>query len=103
MSIANQIANELRAATDAVSKLKPVFCNLIAQAIRVTLDLPGAVIDQHQANGLWCIHQLRVRLPGDPQLYRVIIAPAEAPIFIGKTPADEHFSDPIAQQETPHA
>lgn len=91
----SDIAAQFKAVAEAVSKIKPVYCNLIARAIKVALDVPGAQIDQHQANGLWCVHQLRVRLPNDPQLYRVIVAPAEAPIFIGKTPADEHFSEPI--------
>ena len=54
--------------------------------------------DQHQANGLYGVHQLRVRLPGDPTVYRVLIAPADAPISIGGVAADHHFSEPLVER-----
>ena len=62
-------------------------------------DRPRA--DQHQQNGGWGIHQLRVRLPGDDTVYRVLVAPADAPIFVGRgphvdgCPIDQHFVEPI--------
>lgn len=54
-------------------------------------------IDQHQQNGMQCIHQAALRLNGDPQLYRIIIAPAGAEIFINKDrrPIDEAFAAPL--------
>lgn len=77
-----------------------VFPGVIANAIRQLLGKSGAVADQHQANGLWGVHQLRVKLPEDATVYRVIIAPENAPIRIGDIPADEHFSYPLSD-ETP--
>jgi hypothetical protein len=62
------------------------------------VDAIGIEADQLQSNGLYCVHQMRVRLPGDPQRYRVIIAPADAPITIGGVPADQHFSEPLVSR-----
>jgi hypothetical protein len=60
----------------------------------ITRFLP-VTADQHQANGAYGVHQVRCRLPNDPTTYRIIIAPADAPIFIGKVPVDQHFIEPI--------
>ena len=76
-------------------RLRPVFCDLIAQAIKGTLNLPRGRCDQHQSNGSFCIHQLRTQLPGDPTIYRIVIAPADAPLHIGNIPIDAHFAEPI--------
>lgn len=55
------------------------------------------VIDGHQANGAYCVHQARARIAGDPTVYRIIIAPANAPIFINddKRPVAEAFALPV--------
>jgi hypothetical protein len=54
-------------------------------------------IDNHQSNGAFCVHQARVRLQGDPTVYRLIIAPANAPIFINddKRPIADAFAQPL--------
>lgn len=54
-------------------------------------------IDNHQSNGVSCIHQARVRLKGDPTTYRMIIAPADAEIFINgdKRPVADAFAQPL--------
>ena len=73
------------------NEIRCIYPGEIAVAIHEAL--PNC--DQHQSNGLFCIHQLRVRRPGDKTVYRIIVAPADAPIQIGSVPADEHFSKPI--------
>lgn len=54
-------------------------------------------IDNHQGNGVYGVHQARVRLKGDPTVYRLIIAPANAPIFINddKRPVADAFAQPL--------
>lgn len=83
------------------------YAGLIACAIRCRLrglDMPseagGMAVDQPQQNGAYGAHQFRIRLPGDHgNAYRVIIAPADAPISIGGVPANEHFAEPITGGE----
>jgi hypothetical protein len=57
----------------------------------------GAFADEHQQNGMYGAHQLRVTLSDDPTVYRVIVAPANAPITIGGIPADQHFLHVIGE------
>ena len=70
-----------------------VYTALVTSWIRELLRDSGKPVDQHQSNGLFCVHQLRVR-HGD-QVYRVLIAPAHTPISIGNCPVDEHFNEHI--------
>lgn len=70
-----------------------------AEIVRALRRETCARVDQHQGNGAWCVHQLRVRLPDDPTVYRVIVAPADAPLAIGSQPIDEHFREPITAPE----
>lgn len=77
-----------------------IFPGLVAAEITRALRRETcARVDQHQGNGLWCVHQLRVRLPDDPTVYRVIVAPADAPLAVGSQPIDQHFLSPIAAPE----
>lgn len=83
-----------------------VYTDLVAAQIRRSLcegeKIPaadGMNVDQLQANGCYGVKQLRVTLPGDMGVYRVIIAPADAPVFIGKTHADRHFLEPLVPTE----
>jgi len=48
-----------------------------------------------QANGTYGVHQATVRLGGDPTTYRLILAPADAPIEINGRPIGEHFALPL--------
>lgn len=50
----------------------------------------------HQANGAYGIHQAALRLEGDPTVYRMIVAPADAPICVNGQPIDNHFLEPLA-------
>jgi hypothetical protein len=54
-------------------------------------------IDGHQSNGMYCVHQARAMIKGDPTVYRIIIAPANAPIFINddKRPVADAFALPL--------
>lgn len=60
----------------------------VSLADRVTLD-------NHQQNGAYGVHQQRVRLAGDPLTYRLILAPADAPIEINGWPIGDHFALPL--------
>jgi hypothetical protein len=80
------------------------FSGIIANSIKRLVNghapqdgFAGAVASEHQQNALWGIHQLLVRVPNDPTLYRVLIAPADAPIKIASGTADQHFSYPIGK------
>jgi len=55
-------------------------------------------MDGHQCNGLHGVHQARVTAPGDPTTYRLIIAPADAPIEINGRPIGEHFALPLGDR-----
>jgi hypothetical protein len=82
----------------------PHFAGLIITQIRnaVKLDLKVSgyadvlMIDQLQQNAVWGVQMGRVRLAGDPRTYRLILAPAEAPVMIGKVAADQYFNEPLA-------
>jgi hypothetical protein len=79
--------------------VKVVYPGFIASLISRALPMQAeAAVDQHQANGMWGVHQLRVRLQGDPTTYRVLICPDNAPIHVGRdstTPIDKHFLERI--------
>lgn len=62
-----------------------------------TMGVDRITIDNHQTNGAYCVHQARARIAGDPTVYRIIIAPANAPIFINddKRPVAEAFALPL--------
>jgi len=55
-------------------------------------------VDGHQCNGAYGVHQARVQLAGDPTTYRLIIAPADAPITINGRPIGEHFAQPLGDR-----
>lgn len=55
-------------------------------------------VDNHQGNGAYGVHQARVTLPDDPTTYRLIIAPADAPITINGRPIGEHFALPLGDR-----
>ena len=52
-------------------------------------------IDNLQQNAAHGIHQARVRLEGDPTIYRMILAPADAPIEFGGREASTYFARPL--------
>lgn len=52
-------------------------------------------IDNTQQNGLYGVYQSRVRLEGDPNTYRLILAPADAPIEMNGRPIGEAFGLPL--------
>lgn len=52
-------------------------------------------ISDHQANGAYGVHQAKAKIAGDPTVYRIIVAPADAPITINGRPIGEHFAQPI--------
>lgn len=70
----------------------------IASLCRLDTDKTDKItIDNHQSNGAQGVHQARVRLAGDTTTYRLILAPADAEIFINgdKRPVAEAFAQPL--------
>lgn len=61
----------------------------------VAAEVDRVVIDNHQQNGGYGVHQARVRLGNDPTTYRLILAPADAPIEINGRPIGDHFAMPL--------
>lgn len=55
-------------------------------------------VSNHQANGVTGIHQAKVTLQGDPTVYRMLIAPANAPITINGRPIGDHFAEPLGDR-----
>lgn len=74
-----------------------ILTALATLAKNFTIKENQITIDNHQGNGAYAVHQARVRLKGDPTTYRMIIAPADAPIFIGegKVPTHQAFARPL--------
>lgn len=98
----------LASAMQTVASLPRVYTGLVATQIRRSLlegnlipDANGLQVDQHQQNGAWAVHQLRVTLPDGMGTYRVIVAPADAPVFIGKVHADHHFNEALLAFDQP--
>lgn len=85
------------------------FTGLILTQIRnavkaASTHVDGAdviTVDQLQQNAMWGAHMARVRLAGDPRTYRLILAPAEAPVMIDGRPADQYFNEPLAVEPIP--
>lgn len=77
------------------------YTGLLARSLRhafgKTFGGTGAVLDQPQSNALYGVHQMRARLNNDPNTYRIIIAPVDAPISIGGVAVDQHFLEPITE------
>ena len=71
---------------------------IVARIMSAAADgaLGAVVVTQHQTNSLYGVHQASVRLAGDDTVYRLIIAPADAPISIGGCDVDAHFAKPLA-------
>lgn len=61
-------------------------------------DSERITVDNHQGNGVYGVHQARVRLAGDPTIYRLVIAPHDAPISINSMPIGDHFAEPLGTQ-----
>lgn len=55
-------------------------------------------ITNRQQNGAYGVHQATVCLSGDPNTYRLILAPADAPITINGRPIGEHFAKPLGDR-----
>lgn len=80
------------------SDLRLHYAGMVAFIVRRNFPAEYGATDQHQQNAMYGLHQMRVRLPDDPTVYRLIVAPANAPIFVGREnqiPIDQHFLEPI--------
>lgn len=89
-------------AAPVASVMRPVYSGFLAAQIRRVLleggispEATGLNVDQFQSNGMYACHQLRVTLPDGMGTYRVIVAPADAPVSIGGVSAEEHFLEPL--------
>lgn len=72
-----------------------ILSRLADWARRDSDDSERITIDNHQANGAHGVHQARARLSGDPTVYRIIVAPADAPITIGGRAVADYFPQPL--------
>jgi hypothetical protein len=91
-----------------VPRIRQHFTGFILSRIRdavrkANAEHPGdeITIDSTQQNGSYGIYQARVRLAGDPTVYRLILAPADAPIMVdhgGPTPIRNHFIEPLGSE-----
>lgn len=63
----------------------------------------GIAVSNLQQNSLYGVQQARVMLEGDPVAYRLILAPADAPIEIDGRPIGDHFSKSILFDSGPTA
>jgi hypothetical protein len=78
--------------------------SLIRGAIKRRNDLPEAYgckieIDQLQENHIYGIHQARIKIEGDDNIYRLILAPLDAPLRVGPCEIDQHFLNPMKGAE----
>lgn len=93
--------NSILASMASLATMPRVFTGLVSHTLRKALSGTDLTVDQPQSNGMWAVHQFRLQRPGDPMAYRVIIAPANAPVFIGEVSADLHFAEPLAWTTKP--
>lgn len=61
-------------------------------------DERAIMVDGHQSNALHCVHQARATIKGDPTTYRIIVAPADAPIELYGRPIGEAFAQPLGDR-----
>jgi hypothetical protein len=58
-------------------------------------DRTGICMDQHQLNPAGMVVQARVRLDGDVNTYRLILAPSDVAVAVEGRPADAYFPEPL--------
>lgn len=75
-----------------------ILAKIAEWARKEHLSTDAIRVDNHQSNGTFGVHQARVTLQGDPTTYRLIIAPADAPIMINGRPIGEHFAQPLGDR-----
>lgn len=78
--------------------------SIIRGAIRRRNERPEAFgialeIDQMQENHIFGIYQARIKIEGDDNIYRLILAPIDAPIRVGPVAIDQHFLEPMKGAE----
>lgn len=74
------------------------YTGTILQRIRRALQQVASAdvaLDQEQQNAMDGVHQARVRLADDPTVYRLILAPADAPITLYGRLIGDCFAEPI--------
>lgn len=70
----------------------------IRRSVEARMGLEGVApirIDNLQQNAMDGVHQARVRMEGDPNTYRLILAPVEAEIVVGGRPVADLFPKPL--------
>lgn len=73
-------------------RIRQHFTGLVLATIRLACRASDVTVNYGQQNGSYGVHQALVKLDGDPTDYRLILAPADAPIAINGRPIDEHFA-----------
>lgn len=86
----------VRRGADFVNYAGFILSRLRLLAMSQPSDPNKLTIDAHQS--LRDVHQARVRFVGDETEYRLILAPADAPVEIDGTPADDFFHYPLGRR-----
>lgn len=94
-SAREELRGMLVASERATRKVYPGFIASLIRRYLLSAPEDDVRVDLMQSNGMYAAHQLRVRLSGDDTIYRVIVAPANAPISVGGVPVDQHFALPL--------
>jgi hypothetical protein len=77
--------------------------SIMRDIVRRINGADGITVDQQQQNAFFGIHQVRVRIPDDPRPYRLVLAPADAPLSATVSdvgpgiPLDSHMAHPISR------
>jgi len=71
------------------------FAGLVLATMKRACAQHGVAISNRQGNGAHGVYQARVNMDGDPSDYRLILAPADAPITLYGRPIDDAFAAPL--------
>jgi hypothetical protein len=77
--------------------LRQHFTGLILATLKRAAVAHDITISHRQANGAHGVHQALVLLDGDPTHYRMVLAPADAPITLYGRPIDHAFMAPLGE------
>lgn len=91
-----------------VPTLRQHFTGFIVSRIRRAVAASNAdhsgeevTLDNVQQNGMWGVYQARVRLAGDATVYRLLLAPANAPIRVQGRDIEDYFAQPLGSEPGP--
>ena len=84
-----------------VARARPHYTGHIMALLRRATRGGEVTVAYPQQNGIYGIHQALVMLDGDPVEYRLLLAPADAPICIHGLSIDAHFPRALSEPAGP--